>query len=244
MYLTSPIHPILSLQGGSLVYLHGNRPFLRGGDFHQRKVAMQLNYSRAFGGKDLKPFGLSSSPDIRVIDVKLPISPAASGQPASSVSTDAHGNVTSMSKPGEAVYMLVMGSDGIWDVLHPQVATNASADYLQDFVADIAQKPEHYPQNAVVDQNSPYVCTHLNPNNPAIQNVTNTTMTPSAFALSQPLTQVPDNAEFGHWEFYTNSTGAVASPAERLLRDALHRHDVHGSSDNCTSIIVFIPPML
>ena len=54
--------------GGSLVYLHGNKPFIRGGDFlHRQQLAQhpkQLNYSRAFGGKDLKMFGLSVEPTI------------------------------------------------------------------------------------------------------------------------------------------------------------------------------------
>jgi hypothetical protein len=42
---------------GSVEYLHNhqNKPFIRGGDFQQRKVLgespMQLQYSRAFGGR-------------------------------------------------------------------------------------------------------------------------------------------------------------------------------------------------
>ena len=54
--------------GGSLTYLHGGKPFIRGGDFTERQRMgdrpMQLNYSRAFGGKDLKMYGLSCQPDI------------------------------------------------------------------------------------------------------------------------------------------------------------------------------------
>lgn len=54
--------------GGVLVYLHGAKPFLRGGDFLSRQArgerSMQLNYSRAFGGKDLKMYGLSATPDV------------------------------------------------------------------------------------------------------------------------------------------------------------------------------------
>jgi serine/threonine protein phosphatase PrpC len=56
--------------GGSIEYLthHHHKPFIRGGDFERRKAAgervMQLQYSRAFGGKDLKPFGLSAEPTI------------------------------------------------------------------------------------------------------------------------------------------------------------------------------------
>jgi serine/threonine protein phosphatase PrpC len=56
--------------GGSVEYLtrHNHKPFIRGGDFERRKAAgeraMQLQYSRAFGGKDLKPFGLSAEPTV------------------------------------------------------------------------------------------------------------------------------------------------------------------------------------
>jgi serine/threonine protein phosphatase PrpC len=59
--------------GGSVQFLHrhNNKPFIRGGDFDRRKAsgesAMQLQYSRAFGGKDLKPFGLSAEPSIVVM---------------------------------------------------------------------------------------------------------------------------------------------------------------------------------
>ena len=59
--------------GGSLAYLHGGKPFIRGGDFSARQAAgdrpMQLNYSRAFGGKDLKRYGLSATPDILQIQL-------------------------------------------------------------------------------------------------------------------------------------------------------------------------------
>jgi Protein phosphatase 2C len=46
---------------------------LRGGDFHQRQAAgehpKQLNYSRAFGGKDLKMYGLIAEPDISHFEI-------------------------------------------------------------------------------------------------------------------------------------------------------------------------------
>jgi len=45
----------------------------RGGDFFRRQAAgehpKQLNYSRAFGGKDLKMFGLSVEPDISHFEI-------------------------------------------------------------------------------------------------------------------------------------------------------------------------------
>lgn len=61
--------------GGSiqLLHHHHNKPFIRGGDFDRRKAAgeraMQLQYSRAFGGKDLKPFGLSAAPGVRQLAI-------------------------------------------------------------------------------------------------------------------------------------------------------------------------------
>lgn len=85
-------------RGGSLTYLHGGKPFIRGGDFTARQAQgdrpMQLNYSRAFGGKDLKPFGLSSEPTITQIQL------------------------TARDK------VLILGSDGVWDVMPPDDAVH------------------------------------------------------------------------------------------------------------------------
>ena len=105
--------------GGSVVYLqnHNAKPFIRGGDFTVRKVQgdqpMQLQYSRAFGGKDLKNFGLSAEPDVKVIPVN-------------------HGHVA-----------LVMASDGLWDVLSANsvaeiVVHNSSRPNLSDILIDRA----------------------------------------------------------------------------------------------------------
>jgi len=61
--------------GGSIQLLthHHNKPFIRGGDFDRRKATgervMQLQYSRAFGGKDLKPFGLSAKPTVSQVEL-------------------------------------------------------------------------------------------------------------------------------------------------------------------------------
>lgn len=127
-YLTRPHRPdnpdeLRRIQscGGSLVYLHTNKPFIRGGDFHQRKLAMQLNYSRAFGGKDLKPYGLSSVPDIRVIDAKLP----AGCNPL---------NTAPSTLTGEDVRMIVLGSDGLWDVVAPNDAVTVAQRSLQYYI--------------------------------------------------------------------------------------------------------------
>lgn len=85
----------IEASGGRLVYLRG-RPFLQGGDFKERVLRgekpMQLNYSRAFGGKDLKPFGLSSEPDINHFEIE------------------------------EKHRYLVLASDGVWDVMDASFA--------------------------------------------------------------------------------------------------------------------------
>lgn len=54
--------------GGNVVWLHGSQPYLRGGDFFQRHSLghkpKQINYSRAFGGRGLKKYGLTVEPDV------------------------------------------------------------------------------------------------------------------------------------------------------------------------------------
>lgn len=82
--------------GGSLAWLHGNKPYIRGGDFFRRQAngehPKQLNYSRAFGGKDLKMFGLSADPDINHFEI------------------------------AEEDKLILLASDGLWDVLNPKIA--------------------------------------------------------------------------------------------------------------------------
>eukprot|EP01039_Chlorochromonas_danica_P004657 gene4657-5100_t len=82
--------------GGSLVWLHGNKPYIRGADFVRRQCngehPKQLNYSRAFGGKDLKKYGLIAEPDINHFEIL----------------------------PDDRLVLLA--SDGLWDVLSPNVA--------------------------------------------------------------------------------------------------------------------------
>eukprot|EP01035_Chromulina_nebulosa_P020254 gene20254-26296_t len=82
--------------GGSLAWLHGNKPYIRGGDFFRRQAngehPKQLNYSRAFGGKDLKMFGLSAEPDI------------------------SHFELSPEDK------LVLLASDGLWDVINPRAA--------------------------------------------------------------------------------------------------------------------------
>lgn len=107
----------IEASGGSLVYLHGNKPYIRGGDFFRRQAngehPKQLNYSRAFGGKDLKMFGLSAEPDIN------------------------HFEITSEDK------LVLIGSDGLWDVLNPKVACEMALTARRQgrcATADIVQK--------------------------------------------------------------------------------------------------------
>ncbi|KAL8434071.1 hypothetical protein Efla_001543 [Eimeria flavescens] len=84
--------------GGSVEYLHNhnNKPFIRGGDFGVRKSKgeqpMQLQYSRAFGGKDLKGYGLSAEPDVAIVRL-----------------TPSH-------------RLLILATDGLWDVFSAQQA--------------------------------------------------------------------------------------------------------------------------
>ncbi len=70
--------------------------FFSGGDFVVRQAAgehpKQLNYSRAFGGKDLKMYGLSADPDI------------------------SHFEISPTDK------LLLLASDGLWDEIHPRAA--------------------------------------------------------------------------------------------------------------------------
>lgn len=84
---------------------HNNKPFIRGGDFLMRKALgeqpMQLQYSRAFGCKDLKMFGLSSDPDIKI--------------------------VRAGSEPYRHVRFAVLASDGLWDVMTAQDAVSIAA---------------------------------------------------------------------------------------------------------------------
>ena len=86
----------IEANGGSLAWLHGNKPYIRGGDFFQRQALgqhpKQLNYSRAFGGKDLKMYGLSCEPDV------------------------SHFEISPEDK------LLLIASDGLWDVLNPRLA--------------------------------------------------------------------------------------------------------------------------
>jgi len=94
----------IEASGGSLTYLHGGKPFIRGGDFTMRQARgerpMQLNYSRALGGKDLKPYGLSAEPSVR------------------------------QTRLTDADKILVLASDGLWDVADATVAVRLAANAI------------------------------------------------------------------------------------------------------------------
>mmetsp|Transcript_54007 Transcript_54007/g.130197 ORF Transcript_54007/g.130197 Transcript_54007/m.130197 type:complete len:217 (-) Transcript_54007:231-881(-) len=89
---------------------HNNKPFIRGGDFTMRKALgeqpMQLQYSRAFGAKDLKIFGLSSVPDIRIIRMGSP--------------------------HYRNVRYAILASDGLWDVMSAQQAVMTAHQAVQE----------------------------------------------------------------------------------------------------------------
>jgi len=110
--------------GGSVVYLH-DKPFIRGGDFHKREHAMQLNYSRAFGGKDLKNYGLSSIPDIHTVRVNFDIEEKMA---------------LSSQDEKDRVRVLLLGSDGIWDVINPEDAVNIAYTSQKAFLKFQAEK--------------------------------------------------------------------------------------------------------
>jgi protein phosphatase len=101
--------------GGTVVRLrnHGAKPFIRGGDFTVRKASgdrpMQLMYSRAFGCKDLKRFGLSNVPDIRLLRIGERGSPAY-----------------------RRVRYAILASDGLWDVVDAQRAVEVAHQAVQD----------------------------------------------------------------------------------------------------------------
>ncbi len=87
-----PLAPPLTAHHYPPLFYHAHR----GGDFFKRQAngehPKQLNYSRAFGGKDLKMFGLSVEPDI------------------------SHFEITPDDK------LVLLASDGLWDVINPRAA--------------------------------------------------------------------------------------------------------------------------
>lgn len=93
--------------GGSVEYLHNhnNKPFIRGGDFGIRKAngeqPMQLQYSRAFGGKDLKGYGLSCEPDVTIC------------------------RLSGFHK------LMILATDGLWDVFSAQQAVQIAWEAQQ-----------------------------------------------------------------------------------------------------------------
>jgi hypothetical protein len=87
------------------------------GDFFQRQLAMQLNYSRAFGGKDLKMYGLSCTPSV------LQLRYRAEQKTASDDTAFYLGELK----------CLILGSDGVWDVSDPTNTVNLAARSLDTY---------------------------------------------------------------------------------------------------------------
>jgi len=106
---------------------HSNKPFIRGGDFMMRKALgeqpMQLQYSRAFGAKDLKIFGLSNVPDVRLI--RMGRDPAY-----------------------RHVRFVILASDGLWDVITTQQAVSIA----QQAVAENNNPAELLVRAALLEQ--------------------------------------------------------------------------------------------
>jgi len=92
-------------EAGGTVALRNEAAFIRGGDFDERKARGEtpkgLQYSRAFGGKDLKPYGLSSVPDVKqvILDQKHKV--------------------------------LIVASDGLWDVCSEEKAVHIALDVAE-----------------------------------------------------------------------------------------------------------------
>jgi serine/threonine protein phosphatase PrpC len=85
---------------------HNNKPFHRGGDFLMRKALgetpMQLQYSRAFGAKDLKCFGSICVPDVKII------------------------------KLDPSMKVVVLASDGLWDVVQGNEAVTRAMHAIKE----------------------------------------------------------------------------------------------------------------
>jgi serine/threonine protein phosphatase PrpC len=115
-------------QGGILSW-RGSKPYMRAGDYairaSQGERPKQLNYSRALGAKNLKPFGLSNEPTIN------------------------HFELSSEDK------LIVLASDGLWDVLEPLRVLSIALDAIEmkKSISDeiVAQAIEEMPKARVAD---------------------------------------------------------------------------------------------
>ena len=114
---------------GGILAWKGRKPYMRAGDFLERakkgEKPKQLNYSRAIGGKNLKPWGLSCDPEIN------------------------HFELTSEDK------LIILGSDGLWDVLDPltvlSIALDAQASHRSISEEIVARAIEEMPNMNVAD---------------------------------------------------------------------------------------------
>lgn len=121
----------IEAHGGSVEYLrnHQNKPFIRGGDFTRRKALgeqpMQIQYSRAFGGKDLKMFGLSNHPSVTIIHLK---------------------------SQTRRIRWIVLASDGLWDVCDEKTAVEVVQQAQRDAVQNPTASGIPSPAQALVHQ--------------------------------------------------------------------------------------------
>jgi len=122
---------------------HCNKPFIRGGDFTMRKALgeqpMQLQYSRAFGAKDLKIFGLSSIPDVKILHTS---------------------GLDSI-----RVRFAILASDGLWDVLSAQdavrIAQQAVSEGVSPAQALVARALLELSQRQAKSDNITAICVHF-----------------------------------------------------------------------------------
>lgn len=230
-YLTRPHRPDDELEhrriknsGGQLVYLHGRKPFIRGGDFGHRKLAMQLNYSRAFGGRDLKMYGLSAEPDIRVVDIRVPspLNPIGK-RPPTDGSHDQGQDTSTDAYPGLDTRVLIIGSDGLWDVMQPDEAVRSALQTLEIYGSSL----RGFTQNA---QSSHPKHTEDGNGNTSNEGSADTDPTQGS------ATEGSGNADF----YMQNFKRRPQSPAEFLVQAALENHVIRGSSDNVSCMIIYL----
>jgi protein phosphatase len=96
---------------------HNHKPFHRGGDFLMRKALgetpMQLQYSRAFGAKDLKVFGSICTPDVKVLRLDA------------------------------SMKVVILASDGLWDVIQTNDAAVLAMRAVKEGVSPAERLVEH-----------------------------------------------------------------------------------------------------
>lgn len=133
--------------GGCLHYLHRTKPFLRRRDdhrWHHTRGQLELNYSRAFGGTALKRYGLVCEPDIRRVSL-------AAHTPSFHHRHELADDNGEDDKPAVAqqqqkqTSVIVVGSDGVWDVVSPSTAVRTATTSIAAhaaYVSNASQKQQ------------------------------------------------------------------------------------------------------